>query len=200
MIPLIPAYWPPSDERWPRLLETLPPKSIIIANPNNGFAWDMKWVDHIRLLQAGGHLVVGYVPTGSMSLPVDELIFEADEYKRWYNVDGIFWDEVIPAPLPMFKKLHGFARAVRKRRLLNDGLSIFNPGYNGPFPFTLPKSIWVTRERPFEDPGKPTAPRWRNAVLLYNQGFDREHHLELIAANGWSYGWAARQNWHEEHL
>jgi len=93
---LIPAYFYPGT--YPTLwtmMNSAPLNSIIVANVSSGpgASSDPVYVSAIAAAQAAGMRVVGYVncPSGTSTPTVES---EIDKWKLWYNVDGIFLDQV----------------------------------------------------------------------------------------------------------
>src|SRR5438132_12983091 len=101
---IVPLYTYPTDGTWDRLiaLRTAHPSAAVIAivNPNSGpgLVIDPNSEAGVKKLQLRGIVVLGYVATGWGSLGSPNAVGQASDYKRWYGVDGIFWDEFAAAP------------------------------------------------------------------------------------------------------
>jgi len=69
---------------------------VAIINPNSGpgGSMDPNYVSGILSLQAAGVVVIGYVPTGYGSRSISEVESMVNDYKSWYPVTGIFFDEM----------------------------------------------------------------------------------------------------------
>lgn len=69
---------------------------VAIINPNSGpgAGMDPNYVSGILSLQAAGVTVIGYVPTGYGSRSVSAVESMVNDYKSWYPVTGIFFDEM----------------------------------------------------------------------------------------------------------
>lgn len=69
---------------------------VAIINPNNGpgSSSDSNYVSGVQQLQAAGVVVLGYVHTSYGSRSTSTLESEINEYKNWYHVNGIFFDEM----------------------------------------------------------------------------------------------------------
>ncbi len=69
---------------------------IAIINPNSGpgASADPNYVAGIRSLQAAGVTVLGYVPTGYTARSTSQVQSMVMDYKNWYPVTGIFFDEM----------------------------------------------------------------------------------------------------------
>ena len=96
---IVPLYTYPTDGTWDRLiaLRTAHPSVAVIAiiNPNSGpgLVIDQNYVEGVKKLQAAAIQTLGYVATGWGSIPFVNAQSQADTYYRWYQVNGIFWDE-----------------------------------------------------------------------------------------------------------
>lgn len=148
--------WHGMDD-WNRVIADKP--DTVIINPNSG-PFDRllpeaerrpmpEILSLVGRLKQAGIKVLGYVPLGYTNRPIGEVIDEANRYKLWYKVDGIFWDEAPTSVSALWylRNVHGFARGANKR-----GMSVFNPGtmptekalYT--FMLSLPGSLWCTFE------------------------------------------------------
>src|ERR1700688_3934618 len=69
---------------------------VAIINPNSGpgAGPDQNYVSGILSLQSAGVVVIGYVPTGYASRSLSEVESMVNDYKSWYPVTGIFFDEM----------------------------------------------------------------------------------------------------------
>jgi hypothetical protein len=69
---------------------------VAIINPNSGpgATMDPNYVSGILSLQAAGVTVIGYVPTGYGSRSISDVESMVNDYKSWYPVTGIFFDEM----------------------------------------------------------------------------------------------------------
>lgn len=95
---LIPLYRHP-DSTWDDLIQvknTHPSVPIIaIVNPDNGPGfWDPAYVFGIKKLQSAGIPTLGYVYTKYGARDMSEITANIDSYKKWYGVNGIFFDEM----------------------------------------------------------------------------------------------------------
>jgi hypothetical protein len=97
---IVPLYTPPSDSSWAELLATknaYPDVPIIaIINPDSGpgYGQSSEWEAGIAQLRAAGIKVIGYVATGYGATPVSSVEQQVEEYASWYQLDGIFFDEM----------------------------------------------------------------------------------------------------------
>src|SRR5438309_3606983 len=90
----------------------------VVINPDNGPGnfKDTYYVTGIQKLQSAGIVVLGYVYTASSTIPFNTVTTYIDNYKNWYNVSGIFFDqmsyvagnETYYQNLTNYAKSHGF--------------------------------------------------------------------------------------------
>ncbi|MBS2027020.1 MAG: spherulation-specific family 4 protein [Deltaproteobacteria bacterium] len=95
----MPAYWDPSadPDDWATLTSTASQVPLIaIMNPNSGpgSGPDTQYSDAIDAINTAGGSVVGYVHTSYGARPTADVESEIDDYFAWYNVQGIFFDEM----------------------------------------------------------------------------------------------------------
>jgi hypothetical protein len=69
---------------------------VAVINPDNGpgASKDQNYVNGIQALRSAGVTVLGYVHTSYASRPAASVIADINSYKSWYNVSGIFLDEM----------------------------------------------------------------------------------------------------------
>ena len=97
---IVPLYTPPSDPSWINLIndKTSHPNIPIIAiiNPSNGpgASKNGQYSLGIAELRYNNIIVLGYVYTGYGSRSVFSVESDISNYKNWYNVSGIFFDEM----------------------------------------------------------------------------------------------------------
>jgi hypothetical protein len=97
---VVPLYTYPTDKSWTDLINikhSYPAVPIIaIINPDNGAGGskDSNYVSGVKELQTAGITVIGYVHTSYGSMSTSSLEQEISDYKNWYGVDGIFFDEM----------------------------------------------------------------------------------------------------------
>lgn len=118
---VVPMYgW---EAGWSRLIdakeENKGTEIIAIINPSNGPGGgrDSHWADVTDDLQDADIKVVGYVATGYAGKSAGAVKDEVDVYHDWYDVDGIFFDEVSPSNEGYYDDVTDGA-----------GLTILNPG------------------------------------------------------------------------
>jgi len=95
---------------------------IAVVNPNNGpgSSIDSTYVSSIQQLQSAGITVLGYVYTGYGSRSTSSAEADVLTYHNWYNLSGIFFDEMSNAAgdesyystLTQYVKSHGMTMTV----------------------------------------------------------------------------------------
>lgn len=131
---LVPAYFDPETDQtdWNRLIYAAPQVSLmVIMNPNSGpgSSMDIFYRNNVRALQSAGGKVLGYVHTSNGRRPLVQVEREIAKYMAWYEVDGIFVDEMAsnatPGTLGYYTKLAKFVRnyGSTKRIMANPGTS-----------------------------------------------------------------------------
>ena len=126
----IPAYSYPhaGSEFWARLAKAAPALALVVANPGDGpgTAPDPNYAGSIALLRSRGVDVVGYVRTTYGDRGVAETLADVDRWSAWYQVAGIFFDEVSTtlADVGHYRVLASHVRS----RSASQGRVIFNPG------------------------------------------------------------------------
>jgi hypothetical protein len=96
---IIPLYTYPGST-WTAVIQAKvanPGVSIVaVINPDNGpgASQDPNYVSGIQALRSAGVIVLGYVHTSYAARPAASVIADINSYKSWYNVSGIFLDEM----------------------------------------------------------------------------------------------------------
>jgi hypothetical protein len=135
---------------------------VAIINPDSGpgASMDPNYVSGILGLQAAGVTVIGYVPTGYASTPISTVESMVNQYKSWYPITGVFFDEMsnVAGKEPYYSRLSAYSRS------LGLDFTVGNPGSN-----TLPGFIGTV-----------------DTIVIYeNQGLPSMSSLE-----GWHSGYA----------
>ena len=128
---IIPLYTYPGSA-WASVIQakTAHPHVPIIAviNPDNGpgASLDQNYASGIQALRSAGITVLGYVYTGYAARPAASVIADIDSYKGWYNVSGIFLDQMSNAVghEGYYSSLNTYAKS------LGFALTVGNPGAN----------------------------------------------------------------------
>ncbi len=144
---IVPAYfYPVSNSPWDDLnLAANQVEITAIMNPasGSGNSQDGNYVTAVDDLRSAGGQVVGYVPTTFGQRPLADVKADIDNYYDWYNIDGIFLDEMSntgPASrIQYYQDLYAYVKSKD-----NSDKVIGNPGTN-------------TLEQYLNFPGGPTA-------------------------------------------
>lgn len=97
---LVPAYFYPTwweGSPWDDLNEAatqIPIEAIMNPASGPGLGPNPDYIQAVSDLQEAGGKVIGYVSTGYGSRPFMEVVQEIQAYLLWYDVDGIFLDEM----------------------------------------------------------------------------------------------------------
>src|SRR6266850_5734478 len=86
---------------------------IAIINPDNGpGVSDPNYATGIQKLQAARITVLGYVYT--QKIDTTTITNYINDYKKWYNVNGIFFDQMsnIPGDETFYKHLSDYAKSI----------------------------------------------------------------------------------------
>ncbi len=131
---LVPLYSYPGND-WDTLVKekTSHPSIPIVAiiNPDSGPGTkDTNYVYGVQKLQSAGIRVIGYIYTANVGY--NNITGDIDEYKNWYNVNGIFFDQMsnVKGNETFYAHLSNYSRSVG----LN--FTVGNPGID-----TLPSYV-----------------------------------------------------------
>jgi hypothetical protein len=94
---LIPSYfYPGTSSPWATMERTHSSNEIVIINPNSGpgSRIDSNYVAEITRAHNSGLTVLGYVYTGYGVRSATAVDDDVAKYVSWYDVDGVFYDEV----------------------------------------------------------------------------------------------------------
>lgn len=119
---------------------------VAIINPDSGpGVKDTNYVYGVQKLQSAGIRVIGYIYTANVGY--DNITRDIDEYKNWYNVNGIFFDQMsnVKGNETFYAHLSNYSRSVG----LN--FTVGNPGVD-----TLPSYIGTVNNMVLYD--KPNLP------------------------------------------
>ena len=143
---LVPAYAGPQAVT--SLAERDAPPALVIVNPHNGVgaASQSAYAAAVKRAQRAGIKVIGYVSTAYGKRAASEVLAEAERYRRWYGVDGIFLDETShhAADLPYYRGLSDRLRPSAHPL-------VFNPGVVPARAYFDLADVVVTFEGPFRD-------------------------------------------------
>jgi hypothetical protein len=165
---VVPLYTYPTDNSWSSLIkikQSYPSVPIVaIINPNNGVGGskDANYVSGVKLLQAAGIVVLGYVYTSYGSRGVRPIENEINNYKGWYGVNGIFFDEMgaVSNTLRYYTQLSTYVKSIKL------GMTMGNPGT------TVSSSLVGVFSNLciYENPGMPSTSQI-NGYTSFGKGF-----------------------------
>jgi hypothetical protein len=144
---IIPLYTYPGVD-WNAIIaskEANPGVAIVaIINPDNGpgLSRDPNYVAGVNELRAAGVIVLGYDHTSYAARPLSVVIADINSYKSWYNVSGIFFDEMsnVPGNENYYSTLNNYSKSVG----LN--FTVGNPGSSVPAGYQGTLDVIVTYE------------------------------------------------------
>ena len=130
---VVPAYFYPSaGSDWDDLNTAATQVPITaIMNPGNGpgNSQDNNYVSAVNDLRNVGGKVIGYVHSSYGSRPINDVLNDIDDYAQWYNIDGIFIDEMantsVPTTLDYYEDIYQHVKSVNSNWEL-----MGNPGIN----------------------------------------------------------------------
>jgi hypothetical protein len=178
---IIPAYFYPNIRNTPNNWETVTALGkttvgFMIVSPNSGpgSSSNSDYVTAVKNAQQAGIKVIGYVDTNYTAISISAAETEIDAYNNWYNVDGIFFDQVSSSfsGTSYYRTLATYVRnsGTDKKVVLNNGtvpdISYFSIG-----------DIIVTFEGSYSTYQTTTFPEW---LPLYT---DRSVNLVYKTAN-----------------
>lgn len=117
---VVPAYfYPTTNSPWNDLNAVASQAKITaIMNPDNGpgMFQDSNYVAAVNSFRTGGGRVIGYVHTSFGTRPLSVIQAEIDTYLNFYNIDGIFVDEMAntgPAQtLNYYRDLYNYVKGI----------------------------------------------------------------------------------------
>ena len=101
---IVPLYTYPTDSSWQTLIQqklanpNVPVAAIVNPSSGPGSGQDPNFVSGINSLRSAGITVLGYVATGYGSNSISSVEAQINDYKQWYNVNGILFDEMSSTP------------------------------------------------------------------------------------------------------
>lgn len=170
---LIPLYvypnWWVSGNPWYQVCDTMNAAggaSTAIMNPNSGPGTsrnsDYDYV--INRCHAASNHVIGYVDTGYGKVALNTVKANIDKYYSWYNIDGIFLDEMSN----------------------NSGTSSY---YHKIYQYIKAKDATHTRVDVVGNPGAPATTDWQLNAPKGTQGADEVVVFEGPLSGGSGWGW-----------
>lgn len=154
---LVPAYAGPQEIA--ALARRDAPPALLIVNPDSGVGVRRQrdFAEAVRAARGAGSRVIGYVSTAYGKRDQAAVIAEAERYRRWYRVDGIFLDETSHHARDL-----AYYRALSERLRSWAHPLVFNPGVVPARPYFALADVMVTFEGPFSDYAQALArqPAW----------------------------------------
>ncbi|MGH9088957.1 MAG: spherulation-specific family 4 protein, partial [Acidimicrobiales bacterium] len=100
---LMPAYFYPGGplaNQWTTALASTTASSTIIVNPSNGpgTTYDPNYGAAVASARAKGADLLAYIDTKFTSVDLTQLQAEVDDYRTWYGIDNVFFDDVSSDP------------------------------------------------------------------------------------------------------
>lgn len=129
---LIPLYIYPSVTAYAPVVNANTYRNIdVILNPYNGPSTTIKnnYTNAIVQLRTGGVGIYGYIYTGWGARSMSLVKTDIDNWKSWYNPDGIFIDEVATTSsvLPYYSDLYQYITSKGMKVILNPGTTTTEP-------------------------------------------------------------------------
>jgi hypothetical protein len=164
---IVPLYTDPPSIYWNMVIDAkaLHPQvpMIVTINPDNGPGGfiDQNYTGLMQKLKSAGIIVLGYIPTDQGRQDITAVMKEIDEYRTWYAVNGILFDEMPtdPGKEGYYKSLNDFAKS--------QGLTftVGNPGAAIPESYVgILDNIII-----YEDAGLPDLQSLQGWHLKYNK-------------------------------
>ena len=157
---IVPAYFHPEVRRpdWASLVEHAAHIRIIVHNPASGPGElrDESFADPLRLLEAAGTQVIGYVDTNYAQRPAAEILDDFERHVEWYGVTGVFFDRV---PTAADDVAH-YARLSREVRKMGARVVAFNHGTHPVAAYAEHGDLLGTFEGTWDTYVGATIPRW----------------------------------------
>ena len=176
---LVPAYFDPgaTGGLWNDLnmaATQVPLTAILNPASGPGAAFDSDYNTAVNALRTAGGRVVGYVPTSYGTRPFDQVQVDIDAYDSWYNLDGIFIDEMSNSGaqglLDYYGDIYSYIHALNVNWEM-----IGNPGTNTVESYLMHPA--ADRLVVFESDGAAYAGYTRSA---WNAGYDAAHFSHLV--------------------
>jgi len=91
----VPAYYPPSDPSWQRVIGGEPTVGMMVFNPDSGpgTTTDQGYTRVIAQAQGAGIIMLGYVATNYGARPEADVIADINRYYDLYTPSGIYFAE-----------------------------------------------------------------------------------------------------------
>jgi Spherulation-specific family 4 len=121
----IPSYFYPGS-RWTQAINSAPKVDFMLINPNSGSGTSVNsdYVSTVNQAKSAGIKIYGYVSTSYGNRSLALITQDIDNYRNWYQVDGIFLDETpsTSAQLAFYQQVANYIRTQPNSTV------ILNPG------------------------------------------------------------------------
>ncbi|MFC5722952.1 spherulation-specific family 4 protein [Streptomyces gamaensis] len=160
---LVPLYVHPGVDpaAWEALAAAAPRLHGVVLNAADGPGPrpDPAFTAAAERLRGAGVTLFGYVDTGYGRRPPRAVAADVRRHRRWYGVDGVFYDQAAahPALLPRYRRLLIVARALGART------AVLNPGTHPDPGYAELADLLVTFEGSWESYTHVTVPPWTRA-------------------------------------
>ncbi|RLU83066.1 hypothetical protein CTZ27_29230 [Streptomyces griseocarneus] len=157
---LVPLYVHPAadPDAWAALEAAAPSLRAVVLNIADGPGTrpDPAFTEAAARLRAVGVPLLGYADTGYGHRPPRDIVGDIRRHRRWYEVDGVFLDQVAvhPALLPRYRRLVIVARALGART------AVLNPGTHPDPGYAHLGDLLVTFEGDWETYRHADVPAW----------------------------------------
>ncbi|TWT75579.1 Spherulation-specific family 4 [Posidoniimonas polymericola] len=117
---VVPAYfYPSSGSDWSDMNAAAAQVPLTaIMNPGSGpsNAQNGDYTSAVGSLRASGGRVIGYVSSSYANRPLQDVLDDIDKYANWYDIDGIFVDEMtnnaVPANLDFYQSVYDHVKSI----------------------------------------------------------------------------------------
>ena len=163
---MVGLYFYPLNNSWDYLinLKNQYPNVPVVAviNPDNGAGSikDNFYASQVSKLQSAGITTIGYVYTNYAQRDVNQIFQEIDKYNIWYNVDGIFFDEV--ANFGQENYYRGVSQYAKSQGV---SYTVGNPGTNIPVSYIGVMDTYII----YENRGLPSLTSLANIYPDYDK-------------------------------
>ncbi len=176
------------SEDWNKVIESKKAqpsvKMITIVNPasGSGLNRDSHLAEGVKKMQDVNIDVIGYVPTTYGKRNIEDAKLEIENYKSWYAVDGIFFDEV----RNQAGSEEYYQELVDHAKSLNLKINVGNPGIPTDVNYEKIFDILIV----YEIEGIPDSVQLENiskeknlAILAFNVDSPNEEYLKAVPKN-----------------
>jgi len=157
---VVPAYFHPAlcPEEWTWLVERPDQVRLVVLNlaSGPGARPDDMFSSVSRRLRAAGVSVAGYVDTDYGRRPGQAAADEMARYRKWFETDGVFFDQVATGP----EQVGHYAELSRCARSMGLKTVVFNHGTHPVEEYAAHADILGTFEGPWQAYLGLDVPRW----------------------------------------